>query len=235
MKTSVIIPAYNEERTICRIITELLGLSLRPEIVVVDDGSTDATPELVQGFAASGVRLLRHEHNQGKGAAVRTGLAEVTGDITLIQDADLEYYPADIPSLVMPIMAGNTEVVYGSRVLGPHRHRYLAYYLGGRMLTGVTNLLYGTHLTDVTTGHKAFQTSVLRNIGWKSAGFEFCAEVTARLALNRVRIVEVPIRYSPRSFAEGKKIALRDGLRALLLLIRLRIAARTPIRGRPLA
>ncbi|HEY3174665.1 MAG TPA: glycosyltransferase family 2 protein [Candidatus Polarisedimenticolia bacterium] len=222
MKLSVIIPAYNEAATLGEVVgrvrsTARAGLDL--EIIVVDDGSTDGTAAALQ---ASGVRLLRHETNMGKGAAIRTGLTRATGDAVIIQDADLEYDPADYHPILEAMRREGVAVVYGSRILGRNPHSYLRFYYGGRVLTALFNWLYGTRLTDLTTCYKAFRRETIQELPLTCRGFEFCPEVTARLARRGARIVEIPITYHPRSIEEGKKIRWHDGLKALRTMVALR-------------
>ena len=222
MKVSVIIPVFNEEATILELVHRVQATDLDKDIIVVDDGSTDATPSLLAGL--QGVTLLRHPRNLGKGAAIRTALESARGEIVLIQDADLEYDPGDYRRLLDPIERGEADIVYGSRILGRTRRGYLRYYLGGRLLSWLTNRLYGTRLTDVPTGYKVFRSSVLRAVRIETDGFGFCAEITAKLARRGHSIREVPIAYRPRNFRDGKKITWRSGLSFLstLCLYRLR-------------
>ena len=195
MKASVIIPAYNEQATLKEVIDRVKAVDIEKEIVVVDDGSTDGTRALLERMPDENVTVMRHQRNLGKGAAIGTGLGVATGDITVVQDADLEYDPAEYPKLIEPITAGQADAVFGSRVLGKARRGYLGYYVGGRVLTTIANMICGTRLTDLTTGHKVFRTDVLRNLGLRCQGFAFCAEVTAKLSRRGYRIHEVPISY----------------------------------------
>ena len=224
MKLSVILPVVNEAHTIGPILERVLAVPLDKEIIVVDDGSTDGTWETLQHYATA-CTVLRHAHNRGKGAAIRTALGHVTGDIVITQDADLEYDPEDYRKLIEPIVNGNADVVYGSRLLnGRSPSAGFAFYLGGRFLTWLANFLYGLHITDEATGYKVFRTQLIRGLPLASKGFEFCPEVTALLGLRHIPIVEVPIGYHPRSVAEGKKIRWRDGLMAIWILIRYRFS-----------
>jgi glycosyltransferase involved in cell wall biosynthesis len=230
MKVTVLVPARNEQATIVELLRRV-DLALAPydhQIIVMDDGSTDATPTLAQGLPAVEVMSLRP--GRGKGAAIQAALPRATGDVILIQDADLEYNPADYPALLAPLAQGAADVVYGSRVLGGRDHRSigassLRYYFGGLFLSWLTSFLYNARITDVSTGYKVFRASVLRTIPLTGPGFEFCPEVTARLLRRKIRILEVPISYTPRTFAEGKKIRWRDGAIAIWTLLRCRWAA----------
>ena len=224
MKLSVIIPAFNEQATIAELIGQVRAVELDMEIIVVDDGSSDDTPQILKGLAGPDLTVLTHQTNQGKGAAVRTGLARARGDAIIIQDADLEYDPAEYPELVQPIFAGQTRVVYGSRILNPANGRSsFSFYWGGRLLSLATNLLYGSAITDESTCYKVFETGLLKGLGLSSSGFDFCPEVTGKLLRQGERIVEVPISYRPRSPQEGKKIRWSDGLRAVWVLLRCRL------------
>lgn len=221
MKLSVIIPCYNEKETILEILRRVEAVELDKEIVIVDDGSTDETREILKSVSPTEAAVYFHERNQGKGAAIRTGLQHVSGDIVIIQDADLEYDPQDFYELIKPIVEGRAEVVYGSRVLGKNfRISYLRYYWGGRLLSALANLLYDAHITDEPTCYKAFKASVLKSLSLTCTRFEFCPEVTAKLRKKGYKIYEVPISYHPRSLKEGKKIGWRDGLQAIWTLVK---------------
>ena len=225
MKLSIIIPVYNEEATLEEIIRRVRATGLTDEIVVVDDGSTDNSPAILKRLQNSDhppLHIVRHQQNRGKGAAMRTGLATVKGELVLVQDADLEYDPADYPALLAPFANPAVEVVYGSRNLQRNPKSSWAFYWGGRLLSWVANWLYGSHITDEATGYKLIKTELLRDIGLETDGFEFCPEVTAKLLQRRVAIYEVPISYHPRSWAEGKKIQWSDGLVAVWTLLKYR-------------
>jgi glycosyltransferase involved in cell wall biosynthesis len=226
MKLSVIIPVYNEAATLEEIIHQVRGTKLPHQIIVVDDGSSDGSPailERLQNGSQPSLTILRHFQNRGKGAAIRTGLAAVTGDLVLVQDADLEYHPSDYPALLVPFADPAVEVVYGSRNLQRNPKSSFTFYWGGRLLSWITNWLYGSRITDEATGYKVIKTELLREIGVETDGFEFCPEVTAKLLRRGVAIQEVPISYHPRSWDEGKKIQWYDGAVAIWTLIRYRL------------
>ncbi len=229
MKLSVLIPVYNEAKTVAQIIEQVVSVELNgveKEVIVVNDGSTDDTEEVLRELAGRWPQLLtvvRHDHNQGKGAAIRTAMEHVTGDLVITQDADLEYNPMDYPQLLAPFADPTTQVVYGSRNLRPNPRSSWRFYWGGRLLSWIANLLYGASLTDEATGYKIFRTDLLRSLDLESEGFEFCPEVTGKLLRQGIEIHEVPITYRPRSFAEGKKIEWRDGLRAIWTLVKYRL------------
>lgn len=229
MKISVIIPAYNEAGTLGRCLEAVYGRNpgLDMETIVVDDGSTDATPKVAGALAYPGLRYLRHEENRGKGAAIRTGLEAATGDIVLIQDADLEYDPADYRKLLAPFESHRVQAVYGSRILSKDNPMsYRRYYWGGRFLSWWTNLLFRSHISDEPTCYKVFRADLLRSLRLRCEGFEFCPEVTAKVLRRGIRIWEVPIAYHPRSILEGKKIRWHDGLLALWTLAKYRFLRR---------
>lgn len=218
---SIIIPVYNEEKTIAKILSRVAEINLGPiqkQIIIVDDGSTDKTAEILKKFGSEYL-ILRHPKNQGKGATIKTALSHATGEYTIIQDADLEYDPADWSKLINAIHK-NAAAIYGSRNLGKTGRGYLPYYLGGRSLTFLTNLLFGSRLTDINTGYKLFRTDFLKSLNLKSNGFEFCEEVTCKILKRGGLIKEVPISYRPRTFKEGKKISFKDGLIGIWTIIK---------------
>jgi glycosyltransferase involved in cell wall biosynthesis len=220
---TVIVPAYNEEETILRVIERLREVPFSLQIIVVDDCSSDRTAELVRDLPD--VELLRHTRNQGKGAALRTGFARASGRVVVVQDADLEYDPTDIPDLVRPILEGHADVVYGSRLIGgrPQRVHLFWHKVGNKTLSLVTNVLYNTTLSDMETGYKAFTLEVLRAIEpLHESDFRIEPELTAKICRGGFRIYEVPISYYGRSYAEGKKITWRDGFPALYALVKYR-------------
>jgi glycosyltransferase involved in cell wall biosynthesis len=222
---SIIIPAYNEEQTIGAVLPAITDvLPSVHEVIVVDDGSTDRTAEIAEDFArlCTQVRVIRLPQNQGKTAALRAGFAVSTGDIVIVQDADLEYDPQDIPSVIEPIIAGKADVVYGSRFLIKRAARvlYFRHYLANKTLTFLSNLLTDMNFSDVETGYKAFRGEIIRQMRIKSQGYGFEIEVTAKVAKLGCRVYEVPISYYGRTYEEGKKIGLMDGLAALYYIVR---------------
>ncbi len=217
---------YNEAATIAELIERVSTLPFDTELIVIDDGSTDGTTAILDRVTKdrADIRVLR-QVNRGKGAALRAGIPHITGEITVIQDADLEYDPAEVPSLIEPIRSGHADVVYGSRLSGGKPQRaYLFWHLvGNRFLSLVTGVLYNTTLTDMETGYKAFRTDVLRSLDLHEDDFAIEPEITAKICKQRLRIYEVPISYYGRSYAEGKKITWRDGVKALWVLLRIRV------------
>lgn len=224
MKISVLIPVYNEEKTIEEILHRVEAVHIADEIVVVDDGSTDCTRDILARLNGKGpVRVILHEKNQGKGAAVRTAIQNARGDIMIIQDADLEYDPRDIPTLLIPIYEEIADVVYGSRFLGGARRPILFWNMvANKILTLVTNVLYNNILTDMETGYKVFRREVVANMPLHARRFEFEPEFTAKILKRKVRIFEVPITFNPRDYSEGKKIKMRDAFIALWTLLKYR-------------
>jgi glycosyltransferase involved in cell wall biosynthesis len=223
MKISVVIPVFNEHDTIAEILGRVRRMldGRESEIVVVDDGSTDGTRDTLRKL--DGIRLIEHEQNQGKGAALRTGFAAAAGDVVIVQDADLEYDPRDYPKLLEPIEDGRADVVFGSRFLGgPHRVLFFWHYLANMMLTWLSNMFTNLNLSDMETGYKVFRRSVLEKIHIRSDRFNFEPEITAKVAKLRCRVYEVPISYSGRTYDEGKKIGALDGLSALWAIIKFR-------------
>jgi glycosyltransferase involved in cell wall biosynthesis len=217
----VVIPAYNEAETITEIVDRVLAVPVVSEVVVVDDGSTDATQEVLEPFNGR-IRYLKHEKNSGKGAAIRTGIEHATADVIVIQDGDLEYDPQDFVPM-LELMRNGVGAVFGSRTLnGDNRFTYRRFQLGGRVLTVISNLLYGLSITDEPTCYKMVRSDLLTRLDLQCTGFEFCPEVTAKLARAGTEIVEVPISYAPRSIEEGKKIRWWHGVQAIWVLLRYR-------------
>jgi glycosyltransferase involved in cell wall biosynthesis len=226
MRVSFLVPAYNEAATIGAVLDAVWALDLDKQIVVVDDGSTDGTGDLVEGWreGRDGVVLV-HQENRGKGAAVRAAIPHADGDIAVIQDADLEYDPADVPALIEPIKRGVADVVFGSRLSGGRPQRaYLFWHLvGNRFLSLLTNLLYNTTLSDMETGYKAFRMDVLRSLDLRQDDFGIEPEITAKVCKRNLRVYELPIAYYGRTYAEGKKITWRDGFKAIRVLLGVRL------------
>lgn len=222
MKLSIIIPSFNEAGTIRQIIAKVKKLKeISPEIIVVNDGSTDTTKKILAGV--SGIKIINLTKNQGKGAAIRCGLKQATGDYVLIQDADLEYAPEDIKLLLAPVLNHQAEVVYGSRFLGPHRNMLFWHMLGNKFLSLMTNLLYNTTISDMEVGYKLIPTSLFKSLKLTENRFGFEPEITSKILKRGIRIYEVPISYSGREFCEGKKITWVDGLIAVFLLCKYRL------------
>jgi glycosyltransferase involved in cell wall biosynthesis len=222
-KLSVVMPVFNERDTIEEIIRRVLAVRMRIELIVVDDKSTDGTIDLLERLQKElGFQLLRQPRNAGKGAALRRGFAAVTGDLVLIQDADLEYSPEEYPLLTELIITGRADVVFGSRFLGRHRVFLLTHYLGNRLLTMIANVLYNTMLTDMETCYKVMRTDVLRSMELRSNGFGIEPEITAKVFKRKYRVYEIPISYDGRGYDEGKKITWRDGVVALWVLVKYR-------------
>jgi len=220
MKLTVIIPAFNEVETILKVIEKVKGVPLDKEIIVVDDGSTDGTKSVLKGYGEE-VKVFFHEVNQGKGAAIRTAIPHITGDMVIIQDADLEYDPSEYPRLIAPILEGKADVVYGSRLLGgPHRVLLFWQSVGNRIVTMLSNMLTNLNLTDMETGYKVFRGEVIKRIKIESNRFGFEPEITAKVAKAGCRVCEVPISYCGRDYLEGKKINWRDGIAAIYSIIK---------------
>jgi glycosyltransferase involved in cell wall biosynthesis len=225
VKLSVVIPVYNEKDTVVELVRRVraVALPLEREIIIVDDFSTDGTRDLVRSLEGPDARVLFQPKNMGKGAALKAGFAEATGDIVLVQDADLEYDPTEYPTLLEPILAGRADVVYGSRFLGgPHRVLLFWHSVGNRFLTRFSNMLTNLNLTDMETCYKVFRIEVLRRIDLRSGRFGFEPEITIKVARLGCRIYEVPVSYAGRDYSEGKKIGWKDGLAAIFHIIRFR-------------
>ncbi|HTY08793.1 MAG TPA: glycosyltransferase family 2 protein [Candidatus Edwardsbacteria bacterium] len=224
MKLSVIMPVYNERATIERIIARVQAVPVDKELVIVDDRSTDGTRDILKAYEGRpGIRVCYHERNRGKGAGIRTGIAQCAGDIVIIQDADLEYSPEEYPRLIEPIVRGAADVVYGSRFYGTHRVFMVWHYVGNKLVTALTNVLYNTMLTDMETCYKVFRADVIKDMQLRSNRFDIEPEITAKVFKNRrLRVYEMPITYDGRDYDEGKKIHWYDALPAIWTLIKYR-------------
>jgi glycosyltransferase involved in cell wall biosynthesis len=226
LRVSFVVPVFNEARTIGEVLDRVDALPLDAQVVVVDDGSWDGTTELLDRWAAEGAgRLVIHQPNRGKGAAIRAAVPHVDGDIVVVQDADMEYDPADVPTLIEPIARGVADVVYGSRLSGGRPQRaYLFWHLvGNRFLSLLTNVLFNTTLSDMETGYKAFRADVLRSLVLTQDDFAIEPEITAKVCARKLRIYEVPIAYYGRTYSEGKKITWIDGFKAIKVLVAVRV------------
>lgn len=224
MKLSIIIPCYNEKKTILEILNRVknVKLDVKKEIIIVDDFSNDGTRDILKKLDDQKIKIVYHSKNMGKGHAIRTGLKHAKGEIIIIQDADLEYNPKDYSSLIKPIMDGRAQVVYGSRNLRKNKRSYFSFYLGGILLSRLANILYGTKITDESTGYKVFRSEIIKNMDLRCERFEFCPEISAKIAKKGIKIHEVPISYNPRKKRDGKKIGRRDGAMAIWTLIKYR-------------
>jgi glycosyltransferase involved in cell wall biosynthesis len=224
VKLSIVIPVYNEERTVAEVVRKVQGLEVDKEIIVVNDGSSDGTRKALQEFDNQpGIRVHHSPVNLGKGASVRIGFSYATGDIVTIQDADLELDPHEMLHLVQPILDGQADVVFGSRFLGVGRRGRWSFYIANRALSGLTNLLYGGHLTDIETCYKVLRRDVIPNLTLRAARFEIEPELTAQILKRGYRILELPVGYRPRASDEGKKISWKDGFAAVYTLVQQRL------------
>jgi len=222
---SVIIPAYNEKDTILKIISLVKKVPISKEIIIIDDFSKDGTRKILEKIKDPEIKVLLHDKNYGKGHAIRTGISQISGEIVIIQDADLEYDPQDYPKLIKPIIEGKSKVVYGTRFPRGGKHPSIfknSFFLANKILTTASNILYHANITDEPTCYKVFNSKVFKNINLKCERFEFCPEVTAKIRKKGYKIYEVPISYHPRSIEEGKKIKWKDGFEALGVLIKYR-------------
>lgn len=224
MELTVIIPVYNEIKTIREIVRRVLATGLVSELLIIDDGSTDGTRQILAELdGQDGIRVILHERNQGKGAAVRTGIQAASREIVLIQDADLEYDPREYPHLLRPLEEGIADIVYGSRFLGAARRPILFWNMvANKLLTFLTNILYNNILSDMETGYKVFRRSLIKDIPLHARGFEFEPEFTAKVLKRRIRIYEVPIEFNPRDYSDGKKIKIQDAFKAVWALLKYR-------------
>jgi len=221
MKLSIIIPVYNESQTIGEIIRQVKAVKgFEKEIIVVDDGSNDGTAEILKRI--KDIKVINHKQNQGKGTAIKTGITAASSDYLLVQDADLEYDPQDIPSMIEPIRRGKAEVVYGSRFTGQRRNMFFWHWMGNQLLTLITNILYNTTLSDMETCYKLMPTKLAKSLNLNAKHFEFEPEVTAKILKKGIRIWEVPISYAGREYRDGKKISWKDAIPALWTLIKFR-------------
>jgi glycosyltransferase involved in cell wall biosynthesis len=235
MKLSILIPVYNEERTLEEVVRRVSAVPTLKEILIVDDGSKDRSREILTRLQEESdrakdpvntIRVFFQPQNQGKGAAIKTALSHVTGDVVIIQDADLEYDPKDYPALLEPIQSGDADVVYGTRFYGsgPHRVFFFWHYVGNQILTLISNMLTNLNLSDMEVGYKAFRAEVIKDVDLRSQRFGFEPEITVKLAKKQYRFYEVPISYHGRTYDEGKKITWKDGVAALYYMIRFRLA-----------
>ena len=225
-KLSVVVPVFNERNTVVEVLRRMRSVELpdgvEREIIVVDDGSTDGTRDVLKQLGDSTVRIVMHDRNRGKGAAVRTGFTHASGEYILIQDADLEYDPEDWPKLLNPVLRGKARVVYGSRFTGERRNMMLLHWIGNRFLSMTTNVLFNTTLSDMETCYKLFERDLVNSLHLQSNKFDIEAEISAKVLKRGIRIYEVPISFSGREFNEGKKITWRDGFAALYTLVKYR-------------
>jgi glycosyltransferase involved in cell wall biosynthesis len=227
VKVSFLIPAYNEAGTIASVIERVQALPFEKQLIVIDDGSTDDTPAILERLGAEHANLVViSQPNRGKGAALRAGIERIDGDVVVIQDADLEYDPDDIPALIAPILEGVADVVYGSRLMGgrPQRAHLYWHRLGNQFLSALAGVLYNTTLSDIETGYKAFRVEVLRSLELREDDFAIEPEITGRVCKQNLRVYELPISYYGRTYAEGKKITWRDGFKAVRVLVRVRFS-----------
>ena len=224
MKLSVIIPCYNEGPRIVRLLDAVMAVDVAKQVIVVDDGSTDDTAELLRSYHGGPITIHRMDRNSGKGAAIRAAIPYVAGDIVIIQDADMEYDPRQYPDMLKPFASPDTQVVYGSRFLGSISGMRFANRMGNYLLTWATNVLFRAKLTDEATCYKAFRADLIKSLPLKCMGFEFCPEVTARILKRGIRITEIPIRYEGRGVSEGKKVRWTDAIVALWTLMKYRFS-----------
>lgn len=220
MKLSIIMPVYNEASTLKRIVEKILSVEVEKELIIVDDGSVDHSGQILNEMRSDAIQVIRSPHNKGKGHAIRTGLSCATGDVVIIQDADLEYDPADYVELMRPIVDGKAKVVYGSRFLTKKNNISALYYAANKFLTFLTNLLYGSRLTDMETCYKLFRADVIKGLNLESDGFEIEPELTIKAIKHGYKIYEVPVFYQARSYRDGKKITWKDALKTVLIILK---------------
>jgi glycosyltransferase involved in cell wall biosynthesis len=222
MKISVVMPVFNEEKTIADIVKKIQNIAIDKEIIIVDDGSTDGTRDILKKLKEDGIKIFYHDRNSGKGAALKTGFSKAEGDIIIIQDADLEYDPSEYHNLIEPIITGHADVVYGSRLSGGRPQRVYMFWhkVGNNILTLLTNILYNTTLTDMETGYKVFRKEVVKDMNIVSKGFSVEPELTAKIFKKRLRVYELPISYYGRNYSDGKKIKWYHALSAIWVLIK---------------
>lgn len=233
MKLSIVIPAYNEVQTIEAIVDRVLASPYTTEVIVVDDGSVDGTRQLLRTFTDPRIRVILHERNRGKGAALKSAFEAASGDYVIIQDADLEYDPSDYPVLLEPLLSGHADVVYGSRFLGgSHRVLFFWHMVANQLLTLISNMFTNLNLTDMETGYKAFRIEVVKNLQLRSRRFDVEPEITARIAQLGCRVYEVPISYHGRGYEDGKKIGWKDGVTAIVAILRFGLISRETSRHR---
>jgi glycosyltransferase involved in cell wall biosynthesis len=225
MKLSVVIPVFNEKETVAETVRRVQATGLASEIILVDDGSTDGTCEILRALESPpSVVVLTHEKNKGKGASLRTGFHRAAGDVILVQDADLEYNPVEYPALLEPIESGQADVVYGSRFLGSKRRVAMFWHMvANQLLTLATNILYNSILSDMETGYKVFRAALIKSIPLRANRFDFEPEITAKVLKRKARLFEIPISFNPREYSEGKKIGLADAFAAVWTLIKYRL------------
>ncbi len=224
MKLSVIIPVFNEEKTLMEVINTIRSVDVDKEIIIVDDASTDSSHSILDELSRKqNIKVLFHDRNTGKGGAIKTAMAHIKGDLVIIQDADLEYNPRQYPALMKPIIEGRADVVYGSRFMKYNKRIYLRFYLGNKLLSLFISLLFMKHITDSYTCYKLFKKEVFKNLNITSNGFEMEAEITAKVLKKKYRLLEVPIDYNPRSIKEGKKICWKDAVVGMFSILKYRL------------
>ena len=223
MKLSIIIPVYNEEKTIEEVVKKVKKHWKNREIIIVDDNSQDKSSQIIKKLTSKDVKAFFHKKNQGKGAAIRTGVKHATADVVIIQDADMEYDPEDYHKLLAPIEKGKADVVYGSRFTGEHRNLLFWNMVGNKLLNLLCNILYNTTLSDMETGYKVFKTEILKDNLWDANSFDFEPEITARILKKKIYIYEVPISYTGRDYTQGKKITIKDAFIAVWTLLKFRV------------